>query len=96
MEVHDHRRRSPHEEPPLQTDASSEYALHRTTPSATDRHAVAEQAAWALGVAKLLATFNIQELLHFRAVVQRSVRYNWRKGESDLRVLLRVLLLKHF
>lgn len=77
MEVHDNRRRAPHEEPPLQADAGAEHALHRAAPPAADRHAATEQAAGAVGAAQLLTTFHLQELFYFRAVVQCALRYYW-------------------
>lgn len=42
LEVHDHRRRSPYEKPPLQADASAQYALLGTASIAADGHSVTE------------------------------------------------------
>jgi hypothetical protein len=80
MEVYDNRRGSPHEEPPLQADAGAQHALRGAAPAAADGHAAAEQAAGALGAPQLFTTFHLQELLHFRAMVQRSLRYDGREG----------------
>ena len=77
MEVHDNRRGSPHEEPPLQADAGAEHALHSAAPPAADGHAATEQAARAVGAAQLLAALYFQELLYFRTVVQCPLRYYW-------------------
>lgn len=84
MEVHDHRRGPPHEEPPLQADAGAEHALRGAAPPAAHGHAAAEQAARAVGAAQLPAALHLQELLHLRAVVQRALRHYRREGIYQL------------
>lgn len=77
LEVHDNRRRSSYEKSSLQIDASAEHALHSATPVAPHGDAATEQATRAVGVAQLLTALHLQELLHFRTVVQCSVRHYW-------------------
>jgi len=80
LEVHDHRRGPPHEEPPLQVDADPEHVLHVQQPAAAHRNAVAKQTSGTLGAAQLSAAVDLSCLQHLRAVVQRSVRHHRRKG----------------
>jgi hypothetical protein len=82
LEVHDHRRGPPHEEPPLQVDADPEHVLHVQQPSAAHRNAAAKQTAGTLGAAQLFAAIDLPRLQHLRAVVQRAVRCYRRKGEE--------------
>lgn len=42
MEIYDNRRGPPHEEPPLQADASTEHVLYRPASAAVDGDSVAE------------------------------------------------------
>lgn len=81
VEVHDHWWRTPHEEPPLQVDTSSEHALPGSSPSAAHWHSIAEQAPWALGTSKLPAPLNLQVSQYLRAVVQCSICYYRREGK---------------
>lgn len=65
MEIHDYRRGSPYEEPPLQADPSAEHALRGAAPPPADRHSPAEQAARTLGPPELPPAVYIQKLLYF-------------------------------
>ena len=83
LEVHDHRRGPPNEEPPLQADADPEHLLHVQQQALADRHAAAEQAAGALGPPELSAAVNLPGLQHLRAVVQRAICHHRRKGQHS-------------
>ena len=60
MEVHDYRRGSPDEEPPLQADPDLEHILHGHEPSAADGNSAAKQVARTLGSTQLLTAFHLQ------------------------------------